>query len=459
MATKTKLGPAEALAHLWPHGGDVEWAEFRDEDALGVFESAHGSTLVDTAGREYLDAMSGLLVVNVGHGRTEIAEAMGAQAAKLAFTAASNAANTAAVALAEKVASLTPGDLDHVLFCSGGSEAVESALKIAKQAQALRGFPRRYKVISRRGSYHGGTGSAMAVTDGANELFFGPFTPGASKVASPNRYRNDFDIAGEAGDLMCARAVEQEILAQGPELVAAVIAEPISVSNGTHIPSKAYWQELRAICDRHGVLLIMDEVITGYGRSGTWFAAEHFDVVPDLMTMAKGLTSGYSPMGAVAVRASLFEAFTAPGQMLQHLLTFGGHPVSAAAALTNIELLEREELVARSAEQGRKLLELARPLIEHPSVGDVRGGLGLLCSLELVRKKETKENWGATHPFAKAVARGLRERGVVTRVWNQLHLGPPFVITDDELQRIVEAVDASLTDAEAAFERELGDAG
>jgi adenosylmethionine-8-amino-7-oxononanoate aminotransferase len=450
------LGPTEALAHLWPHGGDIEWAEFRDDGALGVFESAHDCTLVDTEGREYLDAMSGLIVVNVGHGRAAIAEAMAAQAAKLAFTAASNTANTAAVALAEKVASLTPGNLDHVLFCSGGSESVESALKIAKQAQALRGFPRRYKVISRRGSYHGGTGGAMAVTDGANELFFGPFAPGASKVASPNRYRNDFGIEGEAGDLACARAVELEILTQGPELVAAVIAEPISVSNGTHIPSQAYWQELRAICDRHGVLLIMDEVISGYGRFGTWFAAEQFGVVPDLMTMAKGLTSGYSPMGAVAVTDAVFESFGAPGHMLQHLLTFGGHPVSAAAALKNIELMEREDLIDRSAEQGRKLFELAQPLAEHPSVGDVRGGRGLMCSLELVKSKETKENFGSAHPFTKAVSRGLRDRGVVTRVWNQLHLAPPFVVTDAELEHMVEAVDASLADAERAFAGELG---
>ena len=450
-STTPGLGPDQAVAHLWPHGNELEWTEIVEDGAIGIFDSAHGSTLVDSSGREFLDAMSGLFVVNVGHGRSEIAEAMGAQAAKLAFTAASNTANTAAVALAEKLASLTPGDLDHVLFCSGGSEAVESALKIAKQAQVLRGYPKRYKLISRRGSYHGGTAGAMAVTDPSSERFFGPFAPGVSKVPSPNHYRNDFGLDGEAGDLMCARYIEQEIISQGPEHVAAVLAEPISISNGTHIPSPRYWQELRAICDRHGVLLIMDEVISGFGRTGKMFAAEHFGVVPDLMTMAKGLTSGYAPMGAVAVRSPIFELFVKPGNMLQHLLTFGGHPVAAAAASTNIDIIEREELVARSAEQGAKVMKRASGLLDHPTVGDVRGGLGLVCSIELVKNKDTKENWGADHAFTKAVARGLRERGVITRVWNVLHIGPPFVITDAELDHIVDAIDAALTDAERAY--------
>lgn len=455
MTNKVALSIDAALSHLWPHSNDAEWGELVDGDSLGIFESGHGSTLVDVNGREFLDALAGLFLVNVGHGRSEIGEAMAGQAAKLAYSAASNTANTSAIALAEKIAELTPGDLNRILLCSGGSEAVESALKVAKQVQVLRGFPKRYKVICRRGSYHGATSGTMALTASASERFFGPFTPGVSKVPSPNRYRNDFGLDGEAGDLMCARYLEQEILNQGPEFVAAVVAEPISVSNGTHVPSRAYWQEVRAICDRHGVLLIMDEVITGYGRSGTMFACERFGIVPDMMTMAKGLSSGYAPVGAVAVRESIFEPFTAGGNALAHMLTFGGHAVAAAAARKNIEILQDEQLVARSAAQGDKLFKLAEGLLSHPTVGDVRGGTGLMCAIELVKNSETKESWGSDHPFIKGVAAGLRRRGIITRVWDVLHLAPPFVVTDAELDRIISAVDEVLTELETAFAGEM----
>ncbi|HET8674029.1 MAG TPA: aminotransferase class III-fold pyridoxal phosphate-dependent enzyme, partial [Thermoleophilaceae bacterium] len=370
-------------------------------------------------------------------------------------TASANAANTASVELAEKVASLTPRGLDRIFFCSGGSEAVESALKIAKQVQALRGFGKRYKVICRRGSYHGTTFGAMSLTSSAQEKYFGPFMAGVSKVPSPNRYRNDFGVEGEAGDLMCARYVEQEILAQGPEHVAAVIGEPISAANGTHIPSAAYWQLLREICDRYGVLLIMDEVITGYGRTGEMFAADHFGVVPDLMTMAKGLSSGYAPIGAVAVRDEIFEPFTTHGNALNHLLTFGGHAVAAAAASKNVEIIQREELVARSAESGAYLLELLNGLRHHPTVGDVRGGLGLLCAIDLVKSKETREQWGTQHPFIKRLALETQERGLITRVWDVLHLAPPLVVTRGELERMVEIVDRCLTELEREFADEL----
>jgi adenosylmethionine-8-amino-7-oxononanoate aminotransferase len=443
-----------AVDHLWPHSNELEWGELI-EHGLRVFVSGRGSTLYDTRGRSYIDGLAGLFLVNVGHGRAEIAEAMARQAAELAYTASSIAANPASVTLAETIASITPGDLDRVFFCSGGSEAVESALKIAKQAQVLRGYPKRYKVICRRGSYHGTTFGAMSLTGSASERYFGPFMAGVSKVASPNHYRNDFGLEGEAGDVMCARQVEQEILTQGPEHVAAVIGEPISVANGTHLPSPVYWQELRRICDRYGVLLIMDEVITGYGRTGTMFAAEHYGVVPDIMTMAKGLSSGYAPIGAVAVRSDLFEPFTQPGNALSHLLTFGGHAVAAAAARKNIEILQREELVSRSASMGEFLFGRAQRLLEHPTVGDVRGGKGLLCAIDLVKSKETKEQWGVTHPFIKNLALRTQERGLITRVWDELHFAPPLVVTEEEVERMVEIVDNALTDLEGRFAAEM----
>jgi adenosylmethionine-8-amino-7-oxononanoate aminotransferase len=446
---------AAALEHLWPHGDDMGWDELANR-ALRVFSAAEGSTLIDVHGRRYIDGLAGLFLVNVGHGRAEIGEAMARQASRLAYTASSSAANPPAVELAEMIASITPGDLNRIFLCSGGSEAVETALKIAKQAQVLRGFPKRYKIICRRGSYHGNTFGAMSLTSSASERYFGPFMHGVVKVPSPNRYRNAFGLEGEAGDLMCARWVEQEILALGPEHVAAVIGEPISVASGTHLPSPAYWQELRRICDTHGVLLIMDEIVTGYGRTGAMFAAEHYGVVPDLMAMAKGLSSGYAPIGAVAVRPDVFESFRHSGNALNHILTFGGHAVSAVAASKNIEILQREGLPQRSAEMGRHLLELAQGLRHHPTVGDVRGGLGLLCAVDLVRNKETKAQWGTQHPFIKSLALRTQERGLITRVWDVLHIAPPLVVSEKELELIVEIVDACLTELESEFAADIG---
>jgi adenosylmethionine-8-amino-7-oxononanoate aminotransferase len=459
MTAQEQVAPRHALeetaiAHLWPHSNDIEWEEFT-ERGLRVFVSGQGSRLTDVQGRSYIDGLAGLFLVNVGHGRAEIGEAMARQAGQIAYTAASNSTNPATVALAETIASLTPGDLDRVFFCSGGSEAVETALKIAKQVQALRGFPKRYKVICRRGSYHGTTAGAMSLTASASDRYFGPFQPGVSKVPSPNHYRNDFGLVGEAGDLMCARYVEQEILAQGAESVAAFIGEPISAANGTHIPSPVYWQELRRICDRHGVLLIMDEVITGYGRTGAMFAAEHYGVVPDIMTMAKGLSSGYAPAAAVAVRSEVFDPFRADGNAFNHLLTFGGHAVAAAAASKNIEIIEREGLVERSAEMGRHLFELAQELRSHPTVGDVRGGVGLMCAIDLVKDKETKEAWGVSHPFIKDLGLRTQERGLITRVWDVLHLAPPLVVTREEAQEMIEIVDGCLTELEAEHAAEI----
>jgi adenosylmethionine-8-amino-7-oxononanoate aminotransferase len=255
---------------------------------------------------------------------------------------------------------------------------------------------------------------------------------------------------------MCASWVEQEIIAQGPQHVAAVIGEPISAANGTHLPSPAYWQELRRICDRHGVLLIMDEVITGYGRTGKLFAAEHYGVVPDLMTMAKGLSSGYAPIGAVAVRSEVFEPFTEHGNAFNHLLTFGGHAVAAAAASKNLEILLGENLVERSATMGDYLLKLADGLRTHPTVGDVRGGSGLLCGIELVKSKDTKEPWGTEHPFIRGLALRTQERGLLTRVWDVLHLAPPLVITREELDETISIVDECLSELEDEFAAEIG---
>jgi len=448
-----QVAERQAMEHVWIH--TANWVELAERNGLKVFKRGEGARLYDVHGNEYIDGMSGLYVVNAGHGRREIGVAMMEQAAQLAYVSSGSYTNEAAVKLAATIVDLLPGDMDRLFFCSGGSEAVESAIKIAKQVQAMRGFPKRYKVIARRGGYHGSTAMAMSVTSGSSERFFGPFVPGVYHVPSPDEYRPRFPgLSGEADDIACANAVEAEIEFQGPETVAAVIAEPISVSNGTHVPAKAYWQRLREICDKHGVLLIADEVINGWGRSGTYFAIEHYGIVPDLLTMAKGLSSGYAPIAAVAVRPSVFEGFKDSEIGLAHLLTFGGHAVACAAAAANIAIFQRENLVQQSAEKGEYLKRQLNELRAHPTVGDVRG-LGLMCALDLVKDKTTKEKFGRAHAFNQRVDQLITERGFITRVWDVMNFGPPFVITYEELDRIVAITDEVLTQAEGEFAAEI----
>ena len=443
----------EALEHVWIH--QAPWVEIAEKSGLRVFERGEGIYLYDVHGREYIDGISGLWVVNAGHGRAAIADAMAEQARKLAYASASNYTTVPATELAAKIAELTPGDLSRVFFSSGGSEAVETALKIAKQVQAMRGFSRRYKIIARRGSYHGMTHGAMSLTAARNENHYGPFMYGVSHVPHPNRYKSDFGVEGEQADIMAARYVEQEIENQGPDTVAAVIAEPISSSAGVHVPSPIYWKMLREICDKHGVLLIADEVINGWGRTGTWFAMEQFGVVPDIMTMAKGLSSGYAPIAATVVRPSVFEVFqTNKDAYMGHLLTFGGHPVAAAAAIKNIEIMAEEKLPENAATMGAYLREQLEELRSHPTVGDVRG-VGMLQAIELVSNKETKQAWGRGNKFTDRVTELLEERGLLSRVWAVMHFAPPLTITKDEIDRMVAIADEALTIAEGEFASDI----
>ncbi len=442
-----------ALDHVWIH--TAPWEDVSGPSGLLIFDRGQGSTLWDIHGREYLDGLSGLWVVNAGHGRAEIAEAMGRQAAKLAYASSASFTTGPAVQLADLLADITPGDLERVFFCSGGSEAVETALKIAKQVQAMRGFPRRYKVIARRGSYHGMTMGAMSLTASRNETHFGPFMYGVSHVPHPNRYRSDFGVEGEQADIMAARYVEQEIENQGPDTVAAVIAEPISTAAGVHVPSPIYWRMLREICDRHGVLLIADEVINGFGRTGKMFATEHYGIVPDIMTMAKGLSSGYAPVAAAIVRGAVFEGFKEQKTVgIGHLLTFGGHSVACAAGLRNLQVFADEGLVAQGAEKGEYLKARLEELRGHPTVGDVRG-IGLMCAIDLVRNKETRAKMGKDSTFAKRLNALVQERGLVTRVWDVMQFAPPLVVTKDEIDRMVTVTDEALTIAEREHAAEI----
>lgn len=463
MATSTLTPPKQyenvdlveqnALDHVWVHY--APWVDVAAKDGLRVMVKGQGSKLWDIHGREYIDVISGLWLVNAGHGRADIADAMAAQAKELAYVSSMSFTTGPAAQLADTLADMTPGDLNRVFFVSGGSEAVETALKIAKQVQAMRGFPRRYKIIARRGSYHGMTYGAMSLTATRNENHFGPFMYGVSHVPHPNRYRSDFGVEGEQADIMAAKYVETEIMAQGPETVAAVIGEPISSAAGLHVPGQVYWQMLREICDKHGVLLIADEVINGFGRSGKMFAIEHWGITPDIMTIAKGLTSGYAPMGAAIVRDSVFEIFkNQEATALGHLLTFGGHPVAAAAAIRNLEIFKEENLVQKSADQGVYLLERLEELRSHTSVGDVRG-LGLFAGIELVANKETKAKFAKDSPFIKRVNKEMLDRGLITRLWDVIHVAPPLVATREEIDQIVAGIDEALTVGETEYADEL----
>jgi adenosylmethionine-8-amino-7-oxononanoate aminotransferase len=441
-----------ALEYQWIH--QTRWRDLIERKGLRVFERGEGIYLFDIHGHRYIDAMAGLVVVNVGHGRAELAEVAAEQMRRLAYVSSATYTSVPAALLSERIAALTPGDLERVFFCSGGSEAVETALKIAKQAQVLRGFPKRYKVIARRGGYHGATFGAMSVSSnrGETEPLFGPLLPGVIHVPTVDRYRNDFGISGPSGDMMAARCLEQEIRFQGPETVAAFIAEPISTASGCHVPTREYWTEVRRICDQYGVLLIMDEVINGWGRTGKLFAAEHFGVVPDLMTMAKGLSSGYAPIAAVAVRPSVFAAFQEGERRLSHLLTFGGHAVSCAVSLANIEIILRERLVENSSAMGEYLLaNMQRLVADHPSLGDARGA-GLMCALELVKNKETKEPWTKDSPFVARLSELLAERGVLVRILGTLVLAPPLIITRAQVDELLSILDDTVADVEREFD-------
>ncbi|GIX49036.1 MAG: aspartate aminotransferase family protein [Candidatus Tectimicrobiota bacterium] len=441
-----------AAEHLWLHAS--EWQALTRRPDRRLLVAGRGCTVVDAQGREYLDALAGLWLVQIGHGREEVAEAMARQARTLAYASASRAVTLPAIALAARLAELAPGDLSTVLFCSGGSEAVESALKIARQYHVLRGEPQRYKVIARRGSYHGATYGAMSVSGDRRRVdpYFGPLVPGGLAVSAPYCYRCDYRKTYPSCDVYCVEAIEELIRFEGPGTVAAVIAEPVSAACGVVVPPPEYLPRLREICDRHGVLLIFDEVITGFGRTGALFAAEHWGVVPDLMTVAKGLSSGYAPIGAVLCRRPIAQAFRGdPGKALAHLLTFGGHAVACAAALANLEILERENLVANAACQGRHLLAQLRELAaRHPAVGDVRG-LGLLCALELVKDQTTKATFAPEGEEITFLLDTLATLGVLTRADTCVYLAPPLCIQRPELERLVAALDTALTRFEQAY--------
>jgi adenosylmethionine-8-amino-7-oxononanoate aminotransferase len=444
--TTTPRGTERAAAardHLWMHFT-------RQSVDPPIVVRGQGCRVFDAAGRSYLDGLAGLFAVQVGHGRRELAEAAAHQASELAFFPLWSYAHPAAIDLAERLAHYAPGDLNRVFFTSGGGEAVESAWKLAKQYFKLTGKPMKTKVISRSIAYHGSSQGALAVTGVAEyRAPFEPLVPGAFKVPSTNAYRAPHGLEGKAFGLWAADRVEEAILTEGADTVAAVFVEPVQNAGGCFPPPPGYFERLREICTRHDVLLVSDEVICAFGRIGSMFACSDFDYVPDIITCAKGMTSGYAPMGAMIASERLFEPFANGVEAFLHGYTFGGHPVSAAVAMANLDIFEREGINAHVKEQSPVFRATLERLADLPIVGDVRGE-GFFFGIELVKDKVTKETFdeGESERLLRGFLSGaLWDAGLYCRTDDRgdpvIQLAPPLVAGPaefDEMEQILRGV-------------------
>ena len=431
----------QAADHFWPHNNP---AGNMGDDGIKLVQSGKGVWVEDVEGTQWFDTMAGMWLKNIGHGRKEVADAVYNQMLDISYTPGGTVSPSTAE-LSARIAGLAPDREARTYFVSGGSEAVETAIKMAKQYHKNNGEPTRWKVISRRGSYHGATHACMSLGGGgvSAPIHFGPLMPGNIHIANPDSYRNS------GGDLQCARDLEVAIQHEGPSTVAAFIGEPISAAAGIHVPDAEYWPTIREICDKYGVIMICDEVITGFGRTGKMFATEHWDVKPDIFTVAKALTSGYIPIGAAIASKKVSEAFMGDDSQFRHLITFGGNPVACAAAMANLDIMEGEGMVENSAEMGAYMYEQLQTLYEHPIVGDVRGGMGLLCAVELVKDRDTKESFPAEAKLSDKMAPLMNEHNLLGRPGNSIYLAPPLCITRDEVDHVVSQVDSVITKLEA----------
>jgi adenosylmethionine-8-amino-7-oxononanoate aminotransferase len=439
----------KARRHLWMHF--TRMGGYDEKHEIPVIVRGEGSYVWDEQGKRFLDGLSALFCVNAGHGRAELGDAAARQAKELGFYTNWSYAHPVAIDLAERIAGLAPGDLNRVFFTSGGSEAVESAWKLSRQFHRLNGEPQRYKIISRETAYHGTTFGALSIT-GITPLRteFEPLVPGAYHVPNTNEYRWPED----RDPLWAADQIEHAIEFQGPETVAAVILEPVQNSGGCFVPQDGYWQRVREICDRHGVLLIADEVICSWGRLGHYFGVERFGVVPDMITTAKGITSAYAPMGAVIVSDRVAGPFMHDTKMFTHGITFGGHPVSAAVAMANLDIFEREDLCGHVRAKESEFRGMLDKLQEDlPIVGDVRGA-GYFHALELVKDKQTKESF--TDAESEELLRGfmsgeLYRHGLICRADDRgdpvIQLSPPLIADTEEFELIDRVLRQVLSEA------------
>jgi putrescine aminotransferase len=419
-----------------------------------VWVSGEGALIRDSNGREYIDGLSGLWNVNVGHGRRELAEAGSRQMSTLAFHSSyAGGSNEPAIALAERLSALVYPSINTFFFTSGGAEATETSIKTARFYWKAVGRPDKVKVVSRHRAYHGLTLAAMSATGlPAFWPMFEPRTPGFFHIDAPDPYRLAAPDADVSIGVAAANQLEHAILREGPDTVAAFIAEPVQGAGGVIVPPSDYFARIREICTQYDVLLIADDVITGFGRTGRWFGLEHYGVEPDIMQFAKGITSGYVPLGGIGVSDTIREVINGvpAGKRWMHAYTYSGHPTCCAVALANIDILEREHLVERAAAGGTRLLEGLRQLEGMDGVGNVRG-LGMMAAVEVVEDKATRQLFPAAAAMTQKLTDALLDRGLYTRVaLDCICLAPPLVTSDALIDRIVDTVRDAIPAALAA---------
>jgi adenosylmethionine-8-amino-7-oxononanoate aminotransferase len=445
-----------ARRHLWMHFARL--GSFGSDNPVRVMTRGDGCYVEDATGRRYLDGLAGLFTVQIGHGRRELADAAARQMEQLDYFPIWNYAHEPAVELATRLAGLAPADLNRVFFTSGGSEAVESALKLARAYFKAIGQPTRTKVISRRTTYHGTTMGALTITGiPALRTTFEPLLPSGTHVPNTNRYRHPLGDDEKAFMLDITDAIEDAIVFQGPETVAAVYLEPVQNAGGCFVPPEGYFARVREICDKYGVLLVSDEVICAFGRLGHMFGAERYEYVPDMITCAKGITSGYAPLGAVLCRDFLAEPFLEGKASFAHGLTFAGHPVSCAVSLANLDVFEREDLLAHVRRYEPELRSRLQELRDLPIVGDVRGA-GYFWAVELVKDQATKETF--TPDEREHLLRGFLlprflEAGLIVRVDDRgepiVQLSPPLIAGPEEFDFMVATIREHLAAAGEQF--------
>jgi len=433
-----------ARRHLWMHFTNM--GAYDEAHEIPIIVRGEGCHVFDQHGRRYFDGLAALFCVNIGHGRADVAQAGADQARELGFYTNWSYAHPTSIALAARIARLAPGDLNRVFFTSGGSEAVESALKLCRQYHKLTGQAGRYKVISRRLAYHGTTMGALSATGvPAVRAPFEPLLPGSAHVPNTNAYRPEVDDPAEA--------IRDRIEFEGPETVSCVILEPVQNSGGCLVPPDGYFQRVREICDEYGVLLVSDEVICSWGRLGEWFGAQRYGYEPDLITTAKGLTSAYAPMGAVIASDRVFAPFAEGPGTFAHGITFGGHPVAAAVALANLDVLETEGMNDHVRGNQGAFRAMLESMLDIPIVGDVRGA-GYFMALELVRDKATKATFTPDECdwlLKDFLSADLFRRGLICRADDRgepvVQLSPPLIAGPGDFSEIEAALRPALEEA------------
>jgi adenosylmethionine-8-amino-7-oxononanoate aminotransferase len=437
----------KAAEHVWLPYTPV--AQHDDPEAMQIFVKAEGVRVTDVEGRTFIDAFAGLMYKNVGHGRKEIVDAVYAQLEKMTSVPMFHQGSIPGIELAAKMAEKAPGSLSRVHYVTGGSEANEVGVKIAKQYHKLNGSPNRHKIIAREGEYHGFTHLTMALGK-ANGLYnvFEPLVGGVRHIPHPYCYRCPLGLKYADCGVACAKSLESAIQNEGADSVAAFLTASVSQQTPVAVPPPEDWPMIKEICEKYGGLFIDDEVVCGFGRTGKWFGIENWGVEPDIMTMAKGITSGYQPLGAAIASKEISDTFEKSEDVLRSVTTWGGTPGSCAAGVANLKILEEENLVEKSAEMGEYIKGELESLRDHPMVGDVRG-LGMFWGIELVKDKETKE---PIHPIKDVtnLTKKLTDQGLITRSdYGTIRFILPLVATKADVDECIAIFDKAIGQLEA----------